>query len=96
MPGKARIARRKPQNYKGCTGVAKKTSQRELRPCERAFAVGACIIGRSTQEEVAAYFPNAGGQLTIQKVVSTVVKRARGQNIPITSPSLYEDLLHSG
>jgi hypothetical protein len=96
MPGKARIARRKPQNHKGCTSVAKKTLRRELRPCERAFAVGACIVGRSTQEEEAAYFPNAGGQSTIQKVLSTVVKRAKEQNIPITSPSLYEDLPHSG
>jgi hypothetical protein len=57
--------------------------------------VGTCIVGRSTQEEVAAYFPNAGDQSTIQKVVSTV-KRAKEQNMSITSPSPYEDLPRSG
>ncbi|KAF2621130.1 hypothetical protein BU25DRAFT_426733 [Macroventuria anomochaeta] len=96
MPQKPVLSHRKPLKYKGCAAVIKKTSSCELRPCERAFAVDACIVGGATQDAVAAYFPNAGGQITIQKVVSTIMKRAKEENLPITLPSFYKDLPRSG
>lgn len=90
----ARINRRKPRNNKGITPRVSKTPRRELCPTQRAFAVGAIVMGNASQYKVAKEMGISQGGLSM--LLARTKEKAAASGLPIWDPVLYENDLGRG
>ena len=70
--------------------LKKKTSRRELQPCERAFIAGAVLGGYASHAAVLTFFPDSISKSTVTKLVSRVQQLADKSGLPLSNPYLYE------
>ncbi|KAF1972142.1 hypothetical protein BU23DRAFT_644949, partial [Bimuria novae-zelandiae CBS 107.79] len=81
---------RKPRNYKNRKPRVYKTSRRELTDVEKAFAVGAAVLGCATHKEIADAFQPSISKSGVTRLIQRIQKRAEEAELPITDPSLYQ------
>jgi hypothetical protein len=90
----ARINRRKPRNNKGVTPKVNKTARKELSPVQRAFAVGAMVMGNASQYKVAKEM--GIDQSGLSKLLARIKEKAAASGLPIWDLILYETDLGRG
>jgi hypothetical protein len=81
---------RKPRQYKSCVQKQNKMSRRELTAVERAFCVGAAIVGSASLQKIANCFPNNLTKSGVSSLVDRIKQRAEDSDLAISDPHLYE------